>query len=114
LATSNLRSILVIGYGNSLRSDDEAGCRVADLVASWELPYVRSLTVHQLTPELAEPIAQSELTIFVDACVSNNRSDFVSKRAESKPTVQIRKHHDEQKRKATEGCIIELRQETGF
>ena len=91
LAISNCETILVIGYGNSLRSDDGAGCRVADIVASWELPYVRSLTVHQLTPELAEPIAQSDLVIFIDACVSNNESDFVIKRAELKPTVQIQK-----------------------
>ena len=68
LADSNFENILVIGYGNSLRSDDGAGCRVADIVTSWGLPYVRSLSVHQLTPELAEPIAQSQLTIFVDAC----------------------------------------------
>lgn len=72
LTTSNLESMLVIGYGNLLRSDDGAGCRVADIVASWELPYMRSLSVHQLTPELAEPIAQSDLVIFVDACVRNN------------------------------------------
>lgn len=89
MANSNCKTILVIGYGNSLRSDDGAGCRVADIVASWDLPYVRSLTVHQLTPELAEPIAQSDLTIFVDACVSNNVSDFVSKMAQSKPTMQV-------------------------
>jgi len=91
LANSNFGTILVIGYGNSLRSDDGAGCRVADIVASWDLPYVRSLTVHQLTPELAEPIAQSDLTIFVDACVSNNVSDFGSKMAQSKPTMQVQK-----------------------
>jgi len=90
LANSNCETILVIGYGNSLRSDDGAGCRVADIVASWDLPYVRSLTVHQLTPELAEPIAQSDLTIFVDACVSNNVSDFVSQ-TKSKPTMQVQK-----------------------
>lgn len=89
MANSNFGSILVIGYGNSLRSDDGAGCRVADIVASWDLPYVRSLTVHQLTPELAEPIAQSDLTIFVDACVSNNVSDFVSQQTQSKPTMQV-------------------------
>jgi 2-isopropylmalate synthase (EC 2.3.3.13) len=32
LANSNFGTILVIGYGNSLRSDDGAGCRVADIV----------------------------------------------------------------------------------
>ena len=91
MANSNFGTILVIGYGNSLRSDDGAGCRVADIVASWDLPYVRSLTVHQLTPELAEPIAQSDLTIFVDACVSNNGSDFGSQQTKSKPTMQVQK-----------------------
>ncbi len=79
----------MIGYGNSLRSDDGAGCRVSDIVASWELPYVRSLTVHQLTPELAEPIAQSELAIFIDACV--NGHDLVSKRKKSDSIVQVQR-----------------------
>jgi Ni,Fe-hydrogenase maturation factor len=36
---------------------------------------VRSLSVHQLTPELAEPIAQSQLTIFVDACFGDASVD---------------------------------------
>jgi len=79
----------VIGYGNSLRSDDGAGCRVSDIVASWDLPYVRSLTVHQLNPELAEPISQSELAIFIDACVSSN--DPSSKRRKSAPVVQVKR-----------------------
>ena len=61
-----MTEILVIGYGNTLRSDDGAGQRVAELVAEWKLPNVRSLPVHQLTPELAETISQAELVIFVD------------------------------------------------
>ncbi|MGD1807046.1 hydrogenase maturation protease [Dapis sp. BLCC M126] len=62
-----MAEILIIGYGNTLRSDDGAGQRVAELVAEWKLPNVRSFPVHQLTPELAEPISQAELVIFVDA-----------------------------------------------
>ena len=62
-----MTKILIIGYGNTLRSDDGAGQRVAELVAEWKLPNMRSLPVHQLTPELAEPISQAELVIFVDA-----------------------------------------------
>jgi hydrogenase maturation protease len=89
LATSNFGSILVIGYGNSLRSDDGAGCRVSDIVASWDLPYVRSLTVHQLTPELAEPISQSELVIFIDAFVGGNGQS--SKRNRSTPVLQVQR-----------------------
>lgn len=59
--------ILVIGYGNDLRSDDGIGVRVAQKIAQWDLSNVRSLGVHQLTPELAAEIAVAERVIFVDA-----------------------------------------------
>ncbi len=59
---------LVIGYGNSLRCDDSVGIRVAEMVADWDLPKVRSLAVTQLTPELARDLAGVDLVIFVDAC----------------------------------------------
>lgn len=58
---------MVIGYGNTLRHDDGAGYQVAEAVASWNMAAVRSLALHQLTPDLAEPIAQTEIVIFVDA-----------------------------------------------
>jgi hydrogenase maturation protease len=58
---------LVIGYGNTLRSDDGAGFWVAEKVGEWNLENVRSLAVHQLTPELAEDIANADTVIFVDA-----------------------------------------------
>jgi hydrogenase maturation protease len=64
--------VLIIGYGNSLRSDDAAGIKVAETIATWQLPHVRSLAVHQLTPELAAELAAVELVIFVDACVFNH------------------------------------------
>ncbi len=60
---------LVIGYGNSLRGDDGVGPLVAQQVAGWKLPDVRSLSVHQLTPELAANIAEAERVFFVDACI---------------------------------------------
>jgi len=58
---------LVIGFGNTLRSDDGVGPHVAREVRSWGLPELQSLAVQQLTPELAEPLAMAELIIFVDA-----------------------------------------------
>jgi hydrogenase maturation protease len=58
---------LVIGYGNPLRSDDGAGQKVAELVASWKRKDVRSRPLHQLTPELADDISRAKITIFVDA-----------------------------------------------
>lgn len=65
-SVDNSVNYLVIGYGNTLRSDDGAGYRVAEIAETWDIPNLRSLPIHQLTPELAEAIAQSHLTFFVD------------------------------------------------
>jgi hydrogenase maturation protease len=60
-------TMLVIGYGNSLRTDDGVGPHVATAVASWRVPGLVSMAVHQLTPELTELLASAKLAIFVDA-----------------------------------------------
>lgn len=59
--------ILIIGYGNTLRSDDGIGQKVAEEVEKWDDPKVRSLYLHQLTPELALEMATAKMVIFVDA-----------------------------------------------
>lgn len=64
---------LVIGYGNDLRGDDGIGTQIAQIVASWHLPEVRSLPLHQLFPELAADLAGVDLAIFVDACRAVDR-----------------------------------------
>jgi hydrogenase maturation protease len=64
---SDRGEILVIGYGNTLRSDDGVGPRVAFAANGWAVPGLTSIAAHQLTPELAEPLAAAELAIFVDA-----------------------------------------------
>jgi Ni,Fe-hydrogenase maturation factor len=51
-------TILVIGYGNEQRGDDAVGRRLAQVVATWELPDVLALDTHQLTPELASTLAE--------------------------------------------------------
>lgn len=69
--TCNLKpatlQVLVIGYGNTLRSDDGVGQTVAEIVKAWNLPNVQVMPVHQLTPELAEPLSNADVAIFVDA-----------------------------------------------
>jgi hydrogenase maturation protease len=60
------KQTLIIGYGNTLRSDDGAGQWVANQVKEWNLTNVRSLSCHQLTPELADEIRQATQVIFVD------------------------------------------------
>lgn len=59
--------LLVIGYGNTLRSDDGLGPRLAEAVRDARWPGVEALPCAQLTPELAEPISRSEAVVFVDA-----------------------------------------------
>ncbi|MDD1414691.1 hydrogenase maturation protease [Dolichospermum sp. ST_con] len=66
-----MKTAIVIGYGNDLRSDDAIGQLIANTIKSWDLPNLTSLAVHQLTPELAEPLANTDLAIFVDACINS-------------------------------------------
>ncbi len=61
------QSILIIGYGNLLRSDDGVGHHIAQAIANWQIPGVEAIAVHQLTPELAEKLATVDTAIFVDA-----------------------------------------------
>jgi hydrogenase maturation protease len=63
---STSANILVIGYGNLLRSDDAVGQQIAEAVAAWKIPHVQAIALHQLTPELAEQLAGVEMVIFVD------------------------------------------------
>ncbi len=61
--------MLVIGYGNTLRSDDGVGVRVTEAVEALKLPGVRTLICQQLSPEHAEMISQAARVVFVDAAV---------------------------------------------
>ncbi len=67
MAHHHTSSILVIGYGNTLRSDDGVGPAIAQAVSEWQHPQIHTIICHQLTPELADPIAAASLVIFVDA-----------------------------------------------
>ena len=84
--------VLLIGYGNELRGDDAAGPRVAAAVKEWMLPYVRSLSVHQLTPELAEPISQARAVIFVDAALAADDSQTTTVALQPCREVQFQAH----------------------
>ncbi|MEL7350518.1 MAG: hydrogenase maturation protease [Cyanobacteria bacterium P01_A01_bin.116] len=59
---------LIIGYGNELCGDDAVGSRVADTIAGWHLPSVKTISTHQLTPELVNDIVLTDYVIFIDAC----------------------------------------------
>lgn len=83
--------LLVIGYGNTLRSDDGAGPRVAEAVAAMNLPGVRALVCPLLTPELADPISQTRAVLFVDAAVDAPH-EVRLRRLEPAESAQIMTH----------------------
>lgn len=84
-------ALLVIGYGNELRSDDGVGPKTAAAVAKWNLPGVRTLTCHQLTPELAVPIAAAERVVFIDASVHRGAAVHLTE-LRPRDTAQIMAH----------------------
>lgn len=60
--------ILIIGIGNSLRSDDGVGWHVgSELSGQQSAPDVEVIVVQQLMPEIAEQISRAEKVLFVDA-----------------------------------------------
>jgi len=60
--------LLIVAYGNPLRSDDGVAWRAAAALQKIFSPaQAEILTLHQLGPELAENASRSECVIFVDA-----------------------------------------------
>ena len=70
LATNHqpLPTVLVVGFGNPLRSDDGFGWHASRLLAEALAGQdVEVITCHQLTPELAERLSHCVLAVFLDA-----------------------------------------------
>ena|SRR5208337_1991714 len=60
--------VLIVAYGNPLRSDDGVGWIVADeLHRTLASPEVEVVRLQQLLPEVAESVSRAETVIFVDA-----------------------------------------------
>jgi len=70
--------VLVIGYGNPLRGDDGVGPLIAEELARQLCDpecKVQVVACHQLSPELAELVAETRAVIFVDASVELKPGD---------------------------------------
>jgi hydrogenase maturation protease len=70
-ATLTETTLLVIGFGNTLRSDDAAGPLVAGRIGALRLPGIRALECSLLTPELAAELAGVIAVVFVDATAAD-------------------------------------------
>jgi hydrogenase maturation protease len=70
-------AVLLIGYGNLLRSDDGVGPAIVSRLAAIFAgdPRCACLMPHQLTPELAERVAGVERVVFVDASVEQEAGE---------------------------------------
>ena len=66
--------LLIVAYGNPLRTDDGVAWRAAEALQKIFRPdQAEILTLHQLGPELAEYASRSECVIFVDAASGPGR-----------------------------------------
>jgi hydrogenase maturation protease len=60
--------LLIIGFGNPLRSDDALGWHIAQELLRGPIPDdVLVVAEHQLTPEMSEIASRAERILFVDA-----------------------------------------------
>jgi len=63
-----MKQVLVVGYGNTLRSDDGVGpYAIRELQKLMSRENVEFLEVQQLQPEHAEVLSRKDLAIFIDA-----------------------------------------------
>ena len=65
-----MKSILLIGYGNSTRMDDGVGWYIADRIEEKLNDLVEVMKADQLAVEMVDDIKDRDLVIFVDAHVS--------------------------------------------
>jgi hydrogenase maturation protease len=69
--------VLILGYGNPLRSDDSLGWQVAvQLFRTNQSGDVEVLPCHQLTPELAETISRADTVLFIDCAKEGVPGEF--------------------------------------
>lgn len=60
--------VLIIGYGNPMKSDDGLGWHVAQALSGQiTSPDIRVICAQQLTPENSEEASRAELVVFIDA-----------------------------------------------
>ena len=85
--------VVVVGYGNTLRTDDGVGWRVAERLADDpRLAGVAVLRRHQLTPDLALDISEAELVVFVDASTGPAPGSFAIERVGRDDAATISSH----------------------
>ncbi len=85
---------VIIGYGNTLRSDDGFGCAVLDLLENrGHLENVEYISAQQLLPEMAETLRDAGLVIFLDASVAEKSGILSIEHIRSEAGTGALSHH---------------------
>jgi len=87
--------VLVIGYGNALRTDDGVGPAVAERLADDpRLSGVDVRAAHQLTPELAFDASGASLLVLVDAATDLPAGEVTVRRLDAGVVAgEVMTHH---------------------
>lgn len=98
--------ILVVGYGNPMRSDDGLGWQIAvELFRTNRSPDVEVLPCHQLTPELAPVVSRADAVIFVDCEQGGTPGEICCREVRSESIPVSFTHH------LTPGALLALSSE---
>lgn len=87
------RRVLVVGYGNTVRSDDGIGWRAAEALLKSGVPSAATvLTLHQLDAELAGEAAAADVVLFVDAARDGEPGEVRWSRVAAEPSSVLFSH----------------------
>lgn len=85
--------MLIVGYGNRLRSDDGLGVLAAEqLLRAGPVEGTEILACRQLTPEFAESISQVETVLFIDASRGGQPGEIRCKQVNPQPSEFLFAH----------------------
>jgi hydrogenase maturation protease len=86
--------ILIIGYGNPLRSDDAVGHHITGMLEQRQMRGdVQIMTVYQLTPELVETLRDAQQVIFIDARTGKKPGVIVRESVQPEVSTGAFTHH---------------------
>lgn len=88
-----MANVLIIGYGNRLRSDDALAWYAAEMLE--RLPFVKRPVIHtcfQLTPELASLVSDAMTVIFVDAARDGEPGNVAANEVQPKRESSVFTH----------------------
>lgn len=93
IAGNGSYQVLIIAYGNPLRSDDGIAWQAAEQLRHMLQGPAEIFCVRQLTPELAEDLSRAQLVIFLDACCSGSKGRVACERITAAPAQPQFSHH---------------------